>query len=229
MSIPQLMKKDKIEVTDETVGIICPVYAGEMPRMVRSFLAKASIQANYIFFIYTYGMSSSVAKPNAISAAEKAGIKLDYVNTIKMVDNYLPGFEMKNQIDTAVQKNIEGQIETVCRDIEQRKQNVHGINLFHKAGIAIIGNTMGRALLKGNNAMSYIVNDQCIKCGICAKVCPANNITVKDKVCFSDHCEVCYACLHHCPKNAIHLKNERSSVRFRNEHITLKEIIDANQ
>ena len=223
------MKKDKIEVTDETVGIICPVYAGEMPRMVRSFLAKASIQANYIFFIYTYGMSSSVAKPNAISAAEKAGIKLDYVNTIKMVDNYLPGFEVKNQIDTAVQKNIEGQIETVCRDIEQRKQNVHGINLFLKAGIAIIGNTMGRALLKGNNAKSYIVNDQCIKCGICAKVCPANNITVKDKVCFSDHCEVCYACLHHCPKNAIHLKNERSSVRFRNEHITLKEIIDANQ
>ncbi|MBR4164371.1 MAG: EFR1 family ferrodoxin [Solobacterium sp.] len=228
-SIPQLMKEDKIIISDETIGIICPVYAGEMPGMVRSFLSKAVLKANYVFFIYTYGMSSSVARPNAISAAKKAGIKLDYVNTIKMVDNYLPGFEIQNQIDTAPQKDIEGQIAAVCHDIEQRKKNVSDLNLLHKASIAIVGNTMGRALLKGNNAKSYIVNDQCIKCGICAKVCPANNITVTDRVYFSDHCEVCYACLHHCPKNAIHLKNERSSVRFRNEHITLKEIIDVNQ
>ena len=83
--------------------------------------------------------------------------------------------------------------------------------------------------IKKNAAKKYIVNDSCIRCGICAKVCPADNITVNDKVVFSDHCENCYACLHNCPKNAIHLKNERSTVRFRNEHVTLKDIISANE
>ena len=229
LSIPQLMKEDTIEISDNAVGIISPVYAGEMPGMVRSFLARANIRAEYVFFIYTYGMSSSVARPNAIAAADKAGLKLSYVNTIKMVDNYLPGFEAQSQIDSAGEKNIDGQISQVCKDIADRKQNVSGVNALARLGMAAVHGLMGKALLKGNAAQSYIVNDSCIRCGICARVCPANNITVSDHVTFSDHCEVCYACLHNCPQNAIHLKSEKSSVRFRNEHVTLKEIIAANE
>lgn len=84
-------------------------------------------------------------------------------------------------------------------------------------------------ILRKDTALDYIVNDNCIRCGICAKVCPAGNITVTDKVTFSDHCEVCYACLHYCPQNAIHMKVERSEVRFRNEHVSLQDIIRANE
>ena len=58
------------------------------------------------------------------------------------------------------------------------------------------------------------------------KVC---YFTVTDRVRFSDHCEDCFACLHACPKNALHMKAERSAVRFCNEHVTLKEIIAANE
>lgn len=32
--------------------------------------------------------------------------------------------------------------------------------------------------------------DACIRCGVCAKVCPADNITVTDKVVFSHRCKV---------------------------------------
>jgi MinD superfamily P-loop ATPase len=88
------------------------------------------------------------------------------------------------------------------------------------------------ALLAGTktdkNAQSYIVNDQCTKCGICAKVCPAKNITVSDKLCFSDHCESCLACVHLCPQNAIHLKNEKSDKRWLHPEASLQEIIAAN-
>ena len=91
-----------------------------------------------------------------------------------------------------------------------------------------IHTAMGKTILRKDAAQGYIVNDACILCGTCAKVCPANNITVTDKVSFSNCCEVCYSCLHNCPKNAIHLKNEKSAVRFRNEHVTLGDIIAAN-
>jgi Pyruvate/2-oxoacid:ferredoxin oxidoreductase delta subunit len=75
-----------------------------------------------------------------------------------------------------------------------------------------------------------LVNDSCVRCAICYRVCPADNIRVTGLgVQFSDHCEVCYACLHNCPMNAIHMPDEKSTARFRNEHVLLKDIIAANE
>lgn len=228
LSIPQLMKQERIELADEAVGIVCPVYCGEMPKMVRRFFEKAKIETDYFFFVYTYGMQDTVAIPNTAAAAQKAGLKLSYAASIRMVDNFLPGFEMQNQIETAAEKHIEEQIEQVCRDISERKTAQIKLTLSKRAEMAMVHNTMGKMVLSGKAAQQYIVNDSCIRCGICAKVCPADNITVTDRVRFADRCEVCYACVHNCPHNAIHLKHEQSAARFRNEHVTLQEIIQAN-
>lgn len=228
LSIPKLMRAGRPGIADDAVGIVCPVYAGDMPGMVRRFLARASIRADYLFFVYTYGMSETSARPNAIAAAKDAGLALDYVNAVKMVDNYLPGFEAQSQIDTAGAKNIEGQIDRVCADIAARERNVRGVNPLQRAEMAVIRGTMGRFIFDSRAAQRYIVNDSCVRCGICAKVCPADNIAVTDAVRFSNRCEVCYACLHNCPKNAIHLKSEKSAARFRNAHVTLKDLIAQN-
>lgn len=65
-------------------------------------------------------------------------------------------------------------------------------------------------ILRRDAAREYAVSDDCILCGTCARVCPANNIVVGDTVEFSDHCEVCYACLHNCPQGAFWLTTKRS-------------------
>ena len=228
LSIPKQMKSGQLEIEDDAVGVVCPVYAGEMPGMVRRFLKRASIKTDYLFFVYTFGMSETVARPNAITVSKSAGLALDYVNVVKMVDNYLPGFEAQHQIDTAGEKDIESQIDRVRADIAARKKNATGVSALKKVEMALIRGTMGRVIFDNKAAQKYIVTDSRVRCGICAKVCPADNIAVTDAVHFSDRCEVCYACLHNCPKNAIHLKNEKSDARFRNEHVTLKEIIAAN-
>jgi len=228
LSIPKQMKSGQLGIEDDAVGVVCPVYAGEMPGMVRRFLKLANIKTDYLFFVYTFGMSETVARPNAITVSKSVGLALDYVNAVKMVDNYLPGFESQHQIDTAGEKDIEGQIDRIRADIAARKKNVTGVKALQKMEMALIRGTMGRAIFDNKAAQKYIVTDSCVRCGICAKVCPADNIAVTDAVHFSDRCEVCYACLHNCPKNAIHLKNEKSDARFRNEHVTLKEIIAAN-
>ena len=43
LSIPKLMREKAVEISDDAVGNVCPVYCGEMPGMVRSFLEKAVI------------------------------------------------------------------------------------------------------------------------------------------------------------------------------------------
>lgn len=228
-SIPQMMKQEQIEIADDAVGVVCPVYGGEMPKMVRRFLEKATIQTEYFFFISTYGMSDSVAKFNAVAAAKRSGMEPSYVESIIMVDNYLPGFEMRHQMDTVGEKQIEAHLDAICRDIAERKVQVPSVGTLQKLGMRAVHSAMAKNILKDTAAQSYLVNDNCIRCGVCAKVCPTDNITVTEGgVQFSDHCEVCYACLHNCPKNAIHLKNERSAVRFRNAEISLNDIIQAN-
>lgn len=229
LSIPQLMKQDNIEITDDAVGIVAPVYAVEMPMMVKEFLLRANIKTNYFFFIYTYGSGYAEAFAHVEMVCREKGQKLSYINAIQMVDNYLPGFEMQNQIDTLPKKNVEGQIEKLLSDIADRVETPVKIGAANKAQMAMYQKMLAKRILRKDTAQDYIVNDNCTRCGICAKVCPADNITVTDKVHFANKCEVCYACLHNCPQNAIHMKNERSAVRFRNEHISLKEIIEANE
>lgn len=230
LSIPQLMRQEKIDIEDDAVGVVCPCYNAEMPMMVRDFMRKAHIRTNYFFFIYTYGAGFGEAYAHAKLAAEEAGLTLSYVNAIKMVDNFLPYFDMQEQIDTLPKKDVEGQLDTVCADIASRKTATVKITAITKAQMAMYRKRLADDWLKKDTALSYTVNDDCIRCGICAKVCPANNITVtEDGVQFSDHCEVCYACLHNCPQHAIHLPKEAGTTQFRNEHITLADIIKANE
>ena len=113
LSIPQLMRQESITIEDDAVGVVCPVYNAEMPMMVRAFMEKAKIKTDYFFFIYTYGAGFGEAFAHAKLAAEEAGLKLSYVNSIQMVDNFLPYFDMQEEIDTHVCSNMPVAIKTV--------------------------------------------------------------------------------------------------------------------
>ena len=61
LSIPQLMRQDEIVIEDDAVGIVCPVYAVELPFMIVDFMKKADIKTDYFFFILTCGYGFDVA------------------------------------------------------------------------------------------------------------------------------------------------------------------------
>lgn len=95
--------------------------------------------------------------------------------------------------------------------------------------MAMICQTMGKNVLADDAARRYTVSDACTRCGICTKVCPAGNITLTDRVTFGGRCEACYACIQNCPQKAIHLPDEKSGARFRNEQVSLQDIVRANE
>ena len=171
LSIPQLMKQEQIEIKDEAVGVVCPVYAVEMPMMVKDFLAKAKIDTDYFFFIYTYGMGYAAAFAHVKQACDESGLKLSYINAIQMVDNYLPGFEMQEQMDSVKQKDIEGQLARITDHIRQRKKQTVTVSPLKKAEMALIHRAMGKRILTPDPAKHYIVTDACIRCGVCERVC----------------------------------------------------------
>ena len=230
LSIPQLMRQDEIVIEDDAVGIVCPVYAVELPFMIVDFMKKADIKTDYFFFILTCGYGFDVALGHAEVAAHERGWDLKYGNGVLMVDNYLPFFDMSEEISKLPGKNVEGQLDAICADIQARKERRVNLTSELKEQMTHYHKNHAPKVIDKNMALDYTVNESCIRCGVCVKVCPANNITLAgDGVKFSDHCEVCYACLHNCPQSAIHLPLEAGKAHFRNEHVTLNDIIASNE
>jgi ferredoxin len=224
ISIPQIIDNREMHYKDDAIGVVFPVYSNAPPRMVRQFLDKVSFEADYLFAIGTYGNLPGACMYNLQKNAEKRGFRFDYLNGLLMVDNFLPVFEIDAQIVKLPKKKTEAMTAKIVADIQNRKQLQAKAGLVSRA-LAFVLKSLGST---DKNAQSYMVNGQCVKCGVCAKVCPAKNIAVTDKVRFSDHCEACLACVHLCPQNAIHLKNEKSDKRWINPEVTLTEIINAN-
>lgn len=109
-SIPQAIHYDELTFESETIGVVCPVYGHEMPDMVKEFLGKATFKTEYFYLVLTYGNIHGGAAELAESALSAIGKKADYINTIKMVDNFLPGFDMNEQIATEPEKKVEEHI-----------------------------------------------------------------------------------------------------------------------
>ncbi len=50
----------------------------------------------------------------------------------------------------------------------------------------------------------FKINHQiCTKCGLCADICPKNNITMSEFPVFNNRCEICVRCVSYCPVKAI--------------------------
>lgn len=45
--------------------------------------------------------------------------------------------------------------------------------------------------------------EKCMRCGLCAKLCPVHNIEMKDYPQWHNSCEICMRCLSFCPSNAV--------------------------
>ncbi|MCR5260752.1 MAG: EFR1 family ferrodoxin [Candidatus Gastranaerophilales bacterium] len=228
LSVPQLIKNNCYELTDDLIGIIYPDYANSVPNIVENYLKKCKIKADYVFVIATYGCFAGGTLHKMRTILESNGNKADCYNKLLMVDNYLPLFDVKEQIAKLPQKDIETNLNRIVEEVNARTVKKENDSLTDKLLTCILG-SFEHKYVKYTSKM-FRVTDSCIGCGICAKVCPVKNIsqTDKNKPVFAADCESCFACTHNCPQGAIQPKLQRSRERFRNPEITLNEIIEAN-
>lgn len=234
-SIPQAIKNNEYKFSDEKIGIVFPVYENTLPNYIKDFLNKVELNSDYIYVVATYGILSGHVGRDLTKIASENGYEFSYINEINMVDNYIPGFDMKKQIETEHKKNIEENIKKIKNDIDNSvkyikkdgvlKQSL--VSVMHNTALVMVEKQMGIRNRSFDNAFS--IDETCISCGICTKVCPAGNIElIEGNPTFKHNCTTCLSCSRNCPKGSIRIKTEKSRNRYRNKNVTLKEIIDSN-
>lgn len=230
ISIPQMLKRKTLNFSDSGIGIVSPVFTGELPLIVREFIQKSSFDTPYLYFVLTYGNDYSIAAEWSKNFASQYGLNVDYIGTVKMVDNFLPAFDMDAQ--KRIDKKVDEQLDLICADIQKKARKIP------KSGLkARMLYKMVKGFQKKNpssiNGSLITVTENCIGCGICEKVCPQHIFRVKDATAkrIQEICQFCLSCVHNCPEKAINLGTlERNpQARYRNEHITLKEIMESNE
>lgn len=226
-SIPNLLKEGKTSFKAEKIGFVIPSYFMGTPRIVKEFLEKVDLESDYIFVIMTYGNFTGAGSVHLKQMLEKKNMKISYANDILMVDNYIPMFDMEDQISRIPDKNIDEKLTQIVKDISSSKKHIIKKSLIDKLSTFVAQSYYNKR--KGDIDKKFVVNDKCNSCKVCEKVCPVDNIIVTKKPDYKHNCDECLACIHLCPVNAISLKKEKNSTRYINSNISLQEIINSNK
>ena len=237
LSIPQLMRKKQFEIEADEIGLVYPIYGHMPPYMVREFIKKAQLKAEYKFAVLTYGMRKCNAVEIWDGISRKAGNVFDYIGTIVMVDNWLPNFDMNEQMK--IDKHIPENLAKITSDLSNRRRWHEPVTQEEREQHEGFMNLSGLDpevgfLMKADR--SFRVTDDCIHCGICTYVCPRGNYQLTGQgVKMQGDCEFCFACIQNCPQRAIQFKKNEDgtwpdgseknpNARYRNENVSLMEL-----
>lgn len=228
VSIPQVLNSDSMIFEAKKIGIVCPVYGHEIPKMVKEFIKKSHFKTTYLYVVLTYGKRHANAVELVENVLKESDKKADYIATLNMVDNFLPVFDMNEEM--SIDKEVEKQLAKIKADVQSETHQIENVlpldRAIHKMYLAFVKNAPETVWA------DFSVTDDCVGCGICTKVCPANCIHLKDQkaVHKSENCQACFACIHACPKFAIkmNIPEKNPDARYRNKHISLCEIVSAN-
>lgn len=213
LSISEMNKRGEIpnEVKEgEIVGIVFPSHMSLAPKPVTEFVKKIKADKNaFVFAVCTCGDESGYALKIL-----KKHINIDSGYSVIMPNNHITMFDsesdevIKNKI-----KNAKIKILSICENVKNRKKEIQ----YDKGFVSMLKSYVIAPIVSSQlNDKKFYVEDSCIRCKLCQKMCPVKNIEIIDgSPIWKNNCIHCMACIHHCPKNAIQYgKSTKNRKRF---------------
>ena len=223
------MEREDFICRETEVGIVFPLYCFGAPKMVIEFMKR--LKTPFVDYMYVVCDGAGSVPGMFLDEAKRCmrhntpDISGYYVQS---VTNYLPFGDIppSGKVDEilADERDVVSQ---AIGSIKLRELKTPKMNCALKA----IGKSVGRFVKSGfernvaKHAKKFRVDDNCVGCGACAKLCPARNIEITDcRPVWGNKCEACLGCLHWCPTRAIQLGNSAKKSRYHNPDVQVEEL-----
>ena len=227
---------------NERLGFVFPVHGWRVPKLVREFISKMKILREpsdasggnkakaddclknrpFAYCVCTAGDSIGLTIENlnkvisqnpSLQALGITEVSSSY--SLIMPESYigLPFMDVDPKEREIRKKETAAQeLAVVCEEIFDCKE---GINRLVKGPIPwfftkVVGGFFENVLI--TDKRFHVEKDRCVKCGICANVCPVGDIKGGhgEYPVWLHHkdCLTCFTCYHHCPHHAIEFGNQ---------------------
>lgn len=227
---------------NERLGFVFPIHGWRVPKLVREFICKMKIQREpsdatggnkakaddclknspFTYCVCTAGDSIGLTIENlnevislnpSLQALGITEVSSSY--SLIMPESYigLPFMDVDpKEREIRKKENAAQELAVVCEEIFDRKE---GINRLVKGPIPwfftkVVGGFFENVLI--TDKRFHVEKDRCVKCGICANVCPVGDIKGGhgEYPVWLHHkdCLTCFTCYHHCPHHAIEFGNQ---------------------
>ncbi|WP_456104309.1 EFR1 family ferrodoxin [Prevotella sp.] len=232
VSIPEVLNSDCTFTLekDEHIGFIFPIHGWRVPSIVKDFLSKLSIKTkgedfsihkHTSFCLVTAGDSIGKAierfQKMLNSVAVGNSMELKAVYSLIMPESYvgLPGMDVDTKEKEIEKKEFASkQLKEFSKMLKQLpytdNQQVWGWEQLKRGPIPSffsgpVGAFFERILV--TDKPFHVISRRCVKCGICANVCPVEDIKgglgYEPEWLHNGKCLTCFSCYHHCPHHAI--------------------------
>ena len=227
---------------NERLGFVFPVHGWRVPKLVREFISKMKILREpsdasaenkakagdclknrpFAYCVCTTGDSIGLTIENlnkvisqnpSLQALGITEVSSSY--SLIMPESYigLPFMDVDpKEREIRKKENAAQELAVVCEEIFDRKE---GISRLVKGPIPwfftkVVGGFFEKVLI--TDKRFHVEKDRCVKCGICANVCPVGDIKGGhgEYPVWLHHkdCLTCFTCYHHCPHHAIEFGNQ---------------------
>lgn len=215
---------------DEHVGFIFPIHGWRVPSIVKEFITKLTIKTlgedtshvkHYCFCLVTAGDSIGKAmerfQQQLKNVTVNDALSLKAVCSLIMPESYvgLPGMDVDTKEKELEKKELASkQLKDFSNILKQHphkdSNQIWGWNQLIRGPIPSffsgpVGGFFERFLI--TDKPFHVDSRRCMKCGICANVCPVSDIKgglgFEPEWLHNGKCLTCFSCYHHCPHHAI--------------------------